>query len=196
MSVTIKRILLICLTSSLMLLLQACVPIAFATGAAIGGTIISDSRSTMTMLDDRNIAYTAQMRLDAKADLRNKCRVSVTVFNRIVLLVGQAPNADLRIRAANIVNTVPKIKRIYNQIEIGTPLSTSEVAHDSWLTTKVKTALLAEKGLHSTQLKITTENSVVYLMGVTSRSQASLAAIKASSVDDVAKVVKLFEYTE
>ena len=67
-------------------------------------------------------------------------------------------------------------------------------ANDSWITTKVKAVLAAASGLNSSTLKVVTENKVVYLMGLTTRSQGKLAAEEARTVAGVEKVVKLFEY--
>ena len=53
--------------------------------------------------------------------------------------------------------------------------------------------MLAENGLPSTQVKVLTENSVVYLLGVVDQQQAALAVGVASKIKGVKKVVKLFQ---
>ena len=45
-------------------------------------------------------------------------------------------------------------------------------------------------------MKVVTERSVVYLMGLVSRDEGDAAAEIAASTSDVARVVKLFEYTD
>src|SRR5262249_27678907 len=96
--------------------------------------------------------------------------------------------------AYNLVNNIPHIKRIYNEVVITQPTSNMVRSKDTWITTKVVTKMLAEKGLRSTQIKVVTENSVVYLMGLVTHSQGNLAAVVASQVSGVTQVVKLFEY--
>ena len=54
--------------------------------------------------------------------------------------------------------------------------------------------MLGKPGLHSTQIKVVTNNKVVYLMGFTSHRQADLAVDTARRVTGVVKVVKVFEY--
>ena len=66
--------------------------------------------------------------------------------------------------------------------------------NDAWLTTKTKTAMLAAKGLHSAQIKVVTENSVVYLMGLVNHQQANLATSVARRVSGVRKVIRVFQY--
>ena len=53
--------------------------------------------------------------------------------------------------------------------------------------------MLAKKDLHSTQIKVVTENSVVYLMGMLTPQQAELATDVARRIDGVREVVKVFE---
>jgi osmotically-inducible protein OsmY len=174
--------------------LQGCVPAVFVAGAAAGGAIIYDHRSTKNIVSDRGITFQSQKKLDSDQELRKKTHVSVTTFNNIALLLGQAPNNELRDRAESIVKSNPKIKMLYNEITIGKPITDITCANDSWITTKVKTVLLAASGLNSTNLKVVTENSVVYLMGLTTRTQAKIATDKTRTVAGVKKVVKLFEY--
>ena len=69
-----------------------------------------------------------------------------------------------------------------------------ERSNDSWLTSKVKSALLAQKGVPSDAIKVITENGIVYLMGIVSQDQGELAANTARRVDGVREVVKVFQY--
>ena len=184
-----KKILLVIFIISL---LQACAPVAVVGGAAAGSEVVSDNRSMETMWQDENSAYQAQLYINSDEQLQDKANVSAYVFDNVMLLIGQAPNPELRTRAGDLAKTVPDIKRICNQIAITQPVSTN--TKDSWITTKVKTALLEQKGLHSTQMKVITDNGVVYLMGLTAASQGKLAAETARKVDGVKKVVKVFEY--
>jgi osmotically-inducible protein OsmY len=74
------------------------------------------------------------------------------------------------------------------------PKSTSGTeANDVWLTTKIKTALLTDSEVPSLRVKVVTENSVVYLMGLLSTEEANRTAAAAADVDGVTRVVRLFE---
>lgn len=134
------------------------------------------------------------MQLNCAPELKNCSHIAVSTFNRVVLLVGEVPTSALRKRAYELVKEVPHIRRINNEIEIAASLSTKAGSLDAWVTTKAKTALLAEKGLNSTQIKVITENSVVYLMGLVSHEQAEIAVEVVREVAGITKVVTLFEY--
>ncbi|MBN2689106.1 MAG: BON domain-containing protein [Gammaproteobacteria bacterium] len=146
-------------------------------------------------LRDRNISYRAETKLNADRAIKYECHLSVATYNRVVLLVGQAPTAALRSKAVDIVRHIPNVKLVYNRVTIEAPSSTLTRSSDSWITTKVCTQLLAKPKLDSTKVKVVTENGTVYLMGLTSRKQARIVVDIARKVSGVQKVVKLFEYT-
>jgi osmotically-inducible protein OsmY len=184
------------LIALLALSLQACVPVVLvAAGATAGGAIVYDNRSVKTMAEDREITFRAQSRLDQDPQLKNTSHVVAVCFNHILLLIGEAPTPELSQHAYSLVTTnLPHVKRTYNQITIANPTTEKQRMKDTWITTKVKTDMLAAKGLQSTQIKVVTEDNVVYLLGLVTHSQGTLAADVASRVGDVQRVVKLFEY--
>lgn len=179
---------------TLLISLSACVPAAFVAGATAGGAVVYENRAIKTIWQDRNITHRAQSRINRDKELRNRTNISVATFNHIVLLVGQASTEQLRFHAVKIIKDIPHIKRICNQIVIRPPISATTRSKDAWITTKIKAAMLEKEGLHSTQIKVITENGVAYLMGLTTSSQGKLAADTARKIKGVKKVVKLFEY--
>lgn len=177
--------------------LISCVPaviIAGAAGATLGGAVIYDQRSYKIMNQDHNARAIIQAQIDQDSQLRGQSHISVSVFNNIASLVGQAETVELRDRAYQITLKMPYIRRIYNEITIGTPLSALQRANDFWITTKVKTAMLRKSGLRSSNLKVVTEDKIVYLIGVSSPRQAAIAAEIVRRISGVKKVVKVFEY--
>ena len=117
----------------------------------------------------------------------------VVSYNGYVLIAGEVPNQSLKDQAANVVRQIEGVRRIYNELAIGPKSSSGTEANDVWLTTKVKTALLTDSEVPSLRVKVVTENSVVYLMGLLSTEEANRTAAAAADVDGVARVVRLFE---
>lgn len=174
--------------------LNACVPAAFVAGATAGGAVIYENRPIKTIWLDRDITNRAQYRIGTDKELRNRTNISVATFNHIILLVGQVPTEQLRLHTIEIIKNIPNIRRICNQITIKPPISITTRSKDAWITTKIRAAMLEKEGLRSTQMKVVTEDRVVYLMGLTTPSQGKLAADIARKIKGVKKVVKLFEY--
>lgn len=189
----LKKIILI-ITLLSMPLLQGCVATALITGATAIGMVVYDSRTSKTIIDDHNISYQAQSIINNDTQLKDHSNISAIAFNHIILLVGEAENTALKEHAKNIISGIRDIKHIHNQITIGPKVSLQTFSNDALLTTKVKAELLKENGLQTTQLKVITQNSTVYLMGIISRPEGNLAAKIAHSIAGVNKVVKVFEY--
>lgn len=59
---------------------------------------------------------------------------------------------------------------------------------DTWITTKVKTELMATSGVPGTDIKVETVNGVVKLSGHVDKAQADKAASIARNIDGVKKV--------
>lgn len=181
-----------------LLLITLCLPgciVPVVVGAATaGGAVVYDKRSVKTMGEDQQAYQYAQQMLNRDKQIDDYCHVVVAVFNNVGLLVGQAPTPELRQRAYDIVSKVPYINRIYNEITISGPTSFAQRSSDSWITTKVRSALLTKPGLSSNNIKVITESGVVYLMGNVELSQGKLAADAARHVKGVVKVVKVFTY--
>jgi len=180
-----------CLVSSL----SGCLPAAaLVVGATAGGAIVYDKRPAKVMVRDREISDQAQEAINEDSILRGRAHIAIATFNYVVLMVGQAETPELRDRAYNLVSRVKYVRRVYNEVSIGKPTPTGKRASDTWITTKVKSAMLTKSGLSSSQIKVVTENGVVYLMGLVSPQQAALAVEAARRVNGVTKVVKVFQY--
>lgn len=171
-------------------LLQGCIPLA--VGAVVGGGLIAYKKPHVNTVSQDSIIYRKADR--ALGNMGKDSHVVLAVSNNNVLLVGQVPNEEQKAHAENLVRNVPYVRKVYNQLVITPVTSTMVRSNDSWITTKVKTELIGTKGLDSTRIKIVTENSVVYLMGITTQEQAEMASNATRRIIGVQKVVKLFEY--
>ncbi len=174
--------------------LQGCFFVAGAAAGAAGVAVVYDHRKLEKILLDERIAKSASDKLRENPRINESSHIEVTCFNQVVLLTGQTTNPELKQLAENIVRTVPDIKRIYNQVNVKGPTSALTQASDSWITTKIKTQMLATKGLQSGTIKVVTENGVVYLMGIVNRDQAETAVDIARQVHGVQRVMKIFQY--
>ncbi len=176
-------------------LLSGCMAGAVVAGGAAGTSVGSDRRSFQMMALDDRIASQARHQISYNPDLKAKAHIVVAVYNRVVLLAGQAPTPELRAQAVQIVQGVPKVRRIFNEIEIATPTSALTRSEDAATTANVKTRMLATTNLQSSRFKVVTEDGTVYLMGLASRKQADIASQITRNSTGVQKVVKLIEYS-
>lgn len=177
--------------------LSACVA-PFAAGAAVGGTVCgvlaNDRRSMSTMTDDQMIRHQVGVRLNSASRLKKNTHIVVAVFNHVVLLAGEVPTEAQRQLATDIAQGVPSVKRVYNGITIGKPISAMTQSKDAWITTQVHARIIADVDLTDSQIKVLTEDGTVFLMGIVTKHQADAATIEAKNVPNVKRIVKLFEY--
>lgn len=173
--------------------LQGC---AVATIAAVtaGATVISDRRTIAKQVDDHSIEFIAHNELLKNKALANNTNINIVSVNGIVLVVGQAPNTYLRDLVIKTIKTTPNIVRIHNQIRIAAVSSIVSQSNDVWLTSKVKSALLANGEVNGKDVKVVTENSEVFLLGLVSTKEADIVVEIARNISGVSRVIKAFEY--
>ncbi|WP_108649241.1 division/outer membrane stress-associated lipid-binding lipoprotein [Dongshaea marina] len=190
-----KRLIYLTLLLASTLSLSGCVGL-FVAGTATTVSAANDQRTLGSQIDDQTIEFKAGNALFGNKTIHEKTNISVISTNGRVLMIGEAPTEELRAQAVALVQKVPGVKQIYNEIRIAEPVSMSTRMHDSWLTSKVKTQLFGNKNVNPLQIKVVTENGEVFLIGVTSREDAEHAVNVARNVDGVKRVVKVFQYTD
>ena len=146
-------------------------------------------------IDDSIIETKVTVNIDkASSELEQKSRIIVVSYNGIVLLTGQTPSNEARQLAGQVASSVRGVRSVKNQIQVSPMIAFLVRSSDTYLTTKVKSAMLWRRNVPGKRIKVVTENGVVYLMGLVTRQEADNAAKLASGVSGVQKVVKLFEY--
>jgi osmotically-inducible protein OsmY len=172
---------------------------AVVGGAAAGAVIAHDRRTTGTIVEDQAIELRAGERLRSDPEIAQQTHINVTSYNQVVLLSGEAPSAALRDRAGELVRQDEKVREVYNELMIAAPSAMSSRSSDTWLTTKVKTALVnvpEVEGFDPTRVKVVTERGVVYLFGLLTHAEADAVTETARRVGGVQRVVRLFEYLD
>jgi len=174
--------------------LQACAAPLLVAGAAGGATVANDKRSTRSMVDDQVIEAKTKDKIYADTEIAKKIHINVTSYNGVVLLTGETLSRSLRTHVINITRHIDNVRRVHNEIRVADLTGLGSRTNDSWITSKVKTQMLAAKGFKSPQIKVTTETGTVYIMGLVTKEAGNQAAEIARNVSGVKRVVKLFEY--
>ncbi len=169
----------------------ACVPIV-AGGAAAGGAVVADRRTSGIYVEDENIELKAVKYVETT--LGENTHVNITSYNRNVLLTGEAPDEETKAKAEAFVKSIENIRAVTNEIVVGLKSSIGSRSNDTYLTSKVKTQFVTENKFQANYVKVVTENSTVYLMGIVSAAEADAAVEIARNTSGVEKVVKVFEY--
>lgn len=191
----IKNIAIIVMLTTNILLTSGCGPLIVASAA---GTVavIADRRTTGTIIEDNAIELKAIKKLKSSPSVGDNSKLSVTSYNERILITGQAKDKQTRQEIVEIIRSIPKIRTIYNEVVISDNQSFTDASYDSWLTTKVKASLAGNSDVNPLNIKVTTEDNVVYLMGLVTKKEATAATDVARKISGVKKVVKLFEYID
>jgi len=174
-------------------LLQGCA--AIAVGGIAGTVVMSQDRRTVgTITEDAGIEMKSSTRLGQK--LKEGVHINATSYNRMLLLTGEVPDAAAREEAERIARSVENVRGVYNEITVSGVSSYTVRSNDSVITTKVKSRILDSKSVNGIHVKVVTENSVVYLMGLVKKEEANDATEIARTTSGVQKVVRVFEYID
>ena len=173
-------------------MLQGCVEAVIVGGVAVGVMMAADRRQTEVMLADQGIEFSAGSKIDEA--LKGQGHINVTSYNYTVLLTGEVPTAQAKADAEKAASEVPKVRTVVNELQIAGTSSAASRSNDAYITSKVKSSFLGNGKFKPTDIKVVTEASVVYLLGLVTREEADAATEVARGTGGVQKVVRVFEY--
>jgi len=174
------------------LLLSGCVALAVA-GVAGTALVVADRRSTGAQVDDESIEL--KIGNDMRSRFGSDLHVNATSYNGIVLLTGEAPNATVQQDLTQLTKSIDRVRSVHNETVVAPASSLGDRSNDTLTTSKVKTRLVEANQVPANLVKVVTERNVVYLMGILSRQEADAATNLAATTSGVARVVRVFEYT-
>lgn len=172
-------------------MLQGCVGAAIVTGAAVGVMSANDRRSTGTQTDDETTEWKALQRIPA--EYRDKTHANFTSFNRRLLITGEVPSEEAKEMISRQVRTIEGVRDVFNETVIAAPSGLGNRSNDSFITSKLKARLVDSNQLSANHIKVVTENTVAYLMGIVTERESKVAIAVARTTDGVHKVVSLME---
>lgn len=187
-----RLLLLLVIMPALVSVLSGCV--AAVVGGAGTAVLVSEDRRTVgTVTEDQGIELKAANRINDK--FKNS-HFNVTSYSRMVLITGEAADAAMKTEIEKIVRAVENVRGVYNEMVVGPITALSARANDSFITSKVKARFVDQRKFNPVHVKVVTEASVVYLLGLVKRKEADDAVEITRTTSGAQKVVKLFEYLD
>ena len=166
--------------------------VAAVGGAMVGGSMLAvDRRTTGTQVDDQTIELRASTEVPRAIGERGN--ISVTSYNRVLLLTGEVPTEEDRAKAGAAAAKIENVRAVLNELAVMPNASINQITADSITTGKVKAAFIDTPELQVASMKVVTDRGTVFLMGRVTEGEAALATNVARSVGGVKKVVKVFE---
>jgi osmotically-inducible protein OsmY len=170
--------------------LQGCFPV-IATGVTVGALAATDRRSVGTQTEDESIEWKVQNRVSGKYG--DKIHLNAVSYNRKVLITGEAATADVKAGAADIAGKVENVSGVYDELAVAPVSSFASRSTDAYVSSKVKARFIDNGQFSANHVKVYTEASVVYLLGLLTEREAKSAVQIARTTDGVRKVVNLIE---
>lgn len=171
--------------------LQGCFPVV-AGGAVGAAAIFADRRTSGAFVEDEGIEWRTRNRLRER--FGDSVNISVTSYNRNVLMTGQVPDEAARSEAGRIAAGVDNVQGIINELEIAGISSLTSRSNDALITSRVKARFVDDESFAPHHVKVVTEAGTVFLMGIVTRREADAATEVARTTSGVQKVVRVFEY--
>ena len=181
-----KLVLVTCLTAAL----SACAPMVVG-GALMGSLVATDRRTSGAQLEDEGIELRAASRI--RENLGDRVHISVTSYNRQVLLTGEVPSAQDRALAEQIVAKVENVRSTVNELAVLGNTTLTQRSSDVLVTTRVRAGLVDARDLFANAFKVVTERGTTYLMGRVTQREADRATEVVRTTQGVQKVVRLLE---
>lgn len=189
-SATQKFVTMLALTACVGGGLSACAPILVG-GAVMGSLMATDRRTAGTQVEDEGIELHAASGI--RDYLGERVNVSVTSYNRQVLLTGEVPSAQDKQLVERVVSKVENVRAIVNELGILGNATLTQRSSDALVTGKVKAGMLDAKDLFSNSFKVVTVRGTTYLMGRVTQREANRATDIARGSWGVQKVVRVLE---
>lgn len=171
--------------------LSACVPLMVGGAVAGGSMVATDRRTSGTQLEDEGIELRSRNRI--RSAVGTRVRVSVTSYNRQVLLTGEVPSLQDKQLVEQVVAGGESVLSVVNELAVMNSPSLVERSQDALVTGRVKAMLLDARDLNFNAFKVVTEHGTTYLLGRVTSREADRATQVARAVPGVQKVVRILE---
>lgn len=171
--------------------LSGCAPILIGGAAVTSATVITDRRTTGSIVDDEVLEKRVRYEIGEVIG-HEKHHVVVTSYEGKVLLTGEVLTAADRQKAQDTAVKSVGVRSVINELAVMTPATVGAVLSDSMLATKVRSSIIGTKKISLNQMKVDVQRGIVYLMGIVTIDEARTATKVAAGVSGVQQVVTCF----
>ena len=171
--------------------LSGCAPILIGGAAVTSATVITDRRTTGSIVDDEVLEKRVRYEIGEVIG-HEKHHVVVTSYEGKVLLTGEGLPAADRQKAQDTAVKSVGVHSVINELAVMTPATVGAVLSDSMLATKVRSSIIGTKKISLNQMKVDVQRGIVYLMGIVTIDEARTATKVAAGVSGVQQVVTCF----
>lgn len=117
----------------------------------------------------------------------------IAVFHGDVLLLGSVDSLEKKQKVTEVSEGIANIRHLYNYIDVTDQMGINANIEDHWITTKIRSQVMANSDIDPDPFKVVSYQQVVYLLGDVLDEQEKLIIDIAKDTDGVKKVVNLIQ---
>ena len=181
------------------LLIVACSSVTTNSDDLTEQTSKPDRRSHEVISTDKIIETEAAAELNSDDEITSQSHITINAYNGAILISGETANEALKNKIVSIVQVIPNVTLIHDNLLIEPPSDANSRANDQLITDTIKTALSQIKNLPDfdpAMIKVVTENSTVFLMGIVRREEGAIVIKITRLQPGVKQIITLFEYAD
>ena len=164
-------------------------------GATSGGVVLLQERSAKQAAIDLLAKTQIEEAMFSTSYDKLFSKVRVIVYEGKALLVGTVEKIDNKENAENIAWKTKNIKEVANYIQIG-KTNLVDYIKDTRISLEFKAKLLTDKDISEVNFISTTENRVLYVIGIATSEVEEKVINHASEVAGVKKIINLIKIKE
>ena len=173
----------------LIVLLSACVGSSSSGIFGTGVSVALDPRTLGTQIDDSIMQKNLQARL-VLIEKKYLLKVSVKVLDGRIFLRGKVDEPEEKLNITKMAWETKGVRSVKNNIAIKQKFSFKNVAKDILITSQLRTALIINKNVKSSNFNIDTINQKIYVFGIAHDENEKAEIIQeAKQIVDVKEVV-------
>lgn len=169
--------------------LLVCLFLGASLSGCVGIQFQPQERSFFTAVDDLKIQTELNARLIGESAALF-ASVDSTVIEGRVHISGTVPAQQDRISVTRLAWAIPAVREVVNDIEVSEKPRLIDAARDRWITTRVRSLILADRDIRDSNYAIDTENGVIYVNGIAQdRPEMERVLRHANAVGEARRVV-------
>lgn len=178
-----------------LLMLPGCSALGVAAGAgATAGIAAAQEGGLSAAVDDARIQI-AINDLWFKYDVETFRKLDLTINQGRVLITGVVQDPEDRVEAVRLAWQPRGVKQVINEIQIAESEGLVGFAKDTWITTRLRTAITFDREILSINYSIDTVRGTVYLMGFAqNRAELNRVIETARTINGVNGVVSYVKF--
>ena len=175
----------------LAVLLNGCTAVVGA-GATVGVAAVQE-RGIKGRAKDLNIEALI-LKKYLNAGLKLTTTIGVEVYDGRVLLTGATKELKLSDKAVKLAWSVASVTDVINEIQLDKGTTVTDYAHDTWITTQLKSKLAFDKNILAINYAVETVNRTVYVIGI-AQDQGELARVMAHA-NAISRVINVVNHVK